>query len=79
MRQANRAQQRAVSPSALMEKTGERSGLGTHTEDISPTCTHMAFHLTHIAVIQTAHNLTETFSGYERTIFENDEEHLLLA
>lgn len=50
-----------------------------HTEEISVTCAHMASNLIHVTVIQTAHNLTETFSGYERTLSENDEEHLLLA
>lgn len=50
-----------------------------HTEEISLTCAHTASHLIHATVIQTAHSLTETFSGYERTISENDEEQLLLA
>lgn len=62
-----------------MEKAGQRSGLGTHTEEISLTCAHTASHLIHVTVIQTAHNLSETFSDYERTISENDEERLLLA
>lgn len=39
----------------------------------------MPSHLIHVTLIQTAHNLTETFSGYERTISENGEEQLLLA
>lgn len=39
----------------------------------------MACHLIHVTVTQTAHNVSETFSGCERTISENDEEHLLSA
>lgn len=62
-----------------MERTGQRLGPGTHTQEISLTCAHTPSHLTDVTLARKAHSLTETFSGYERTISENDEEQLLLA
>lgn len=62
-----------------METIGQWSGLGTHRGDLPDLCTHTASHLLYVTLKQTAHNLTETFSGYERTISQNDEERLLLA
>lgn len=51
----------------------------THTQEISLTCAHTPPHLTDVTLAPKAHSLTETFSDYERTISENDEEQLLLA